>query len=169
MNESTEDDSSEDIQVKDSSKKVNHQKISLKEYKETYYGKRKQQIITLIITNLITSVLQGGYCLVKNFLLTETDFFFMKLSIVPMTILSLTAYSVYISSCLLSIIAYYVSFFWVIRLEFIKTLVSHHISLPENEIKQSSPSDDNASNEDVKEYFHKSTSIKANLASFELV
>lgn len=147
--------------------KENHKLEKLRQYKETYYGKRKQQIITLIIINVITSIIQSIYCLVKNFWLMDNDFKFDTNLVIPFTASSLFAYSLYIFSFLLSIIANYISFFWVIRCEFIKARPnSRTITLPDNATQKESISDENK-NEEIQNDYHKSDTFKNHLISFD--
>lgn len=85
--------------------------------KVEYYGKREMQIFSLIIINLICTIVQVVYCYLKIF---QLDQHFIKNEIVvfPQTLAAIIIHNIYMFFCLFSICSFFISFFWIVRKEF---------------------------------------------------
>lgn len=120
---------------------------------ETYYGKRKQQITTLIIVNAIASIYQVTYCILKNYILSKHHFEIDIYLIYPKSNIAIALYLSYIFSFLLTIIVNYITFYWVIRNEFTEDKkILKKTSLSNDEIKKLSIDE----NHEINKFLHKS-------------
>lgn len=128
----------------------------VKDFRETYSGKRKQQITALIIINAISSIYQVTYCLLKNYKLTKDHFNNEIFSIYPISDVAMVLYSIYIFSFLLTIVVNYGTFYWVIRNQFSENMkiLKQITSLSEDEIRRLSI--DESKSHDINKFLHKS-------------
>ena len=85
--------------------------------KVEYYGKREKQILSLIIINLICTIIQVVYCYLKIFQL-DNHFIKKEIAVFPQTLAAIIIHNVYMFFCLFSICAFFISFFWLVRNEF---------------------------------------------------
>ena len=85
--------------------------------KVEYYGKREEQILSLIVINLICTIIQVVYCYLKIFQLDE-HFIKKEIAVFPLSLTAIIIHNIYMFFCLFSICAFFISFFWIVRNEF---------------------------------------------------
>ena len=85
--------------------------------KVEYYGKREEQILSLIVINFICTIIQVVYCYLKIFQLDD-HFIKKEIAVFPLSLTAIIIHNIYMFFCLFSICAFFISFFWIVRNEF---------------------------------------------------
>jgi hypothetical protein len=87
---------------------------------EMYFGRRKLQIIILCSTIMVCSLGEVVLCVVRNFVLYNEHFRLDNKSIKAVTLSGVIVNSLLILTCLISTTAFYASFYWVVKDNFIE-------------------------------------------------
>ena len=87
---------------------------------EMYFGKRKLQIIILCSTIMVCSLGEVVLCIVRNFVMYNEHFRLDNKSIKAVTLSGVIVNSLLILTCLISTTAFYASFYWVVKDNFIE-------------------------------------------------
>ena len=87
---------------------------------EMYFGRRKLQIIILCCTIMVCSLGEVVLCVVRNFVMYNEHFRLNNKSIKAVTLNGVIVNSLIILTCLISTTAFYTSFYWVVKDNFIE-------------------------------------------------